>query len=90
MMNRATFVEKLTEVQHAVEQEQVLVPLQATEVDKFVAHLLPGSKQYRLVCEHPNKGNKATDARLSQATKWRSAWASREISAHGSEINGTP
>jgi hypothetical protein len=42
MMNRATFIEKLTEVQRTV--EQVLAQLQASEADKFAAHLLPSSK----------------------------------------------
>jgi hypothetical protein len=31
------------------------------ETDKFVAHLYQARKQYRLVCERPNKGNKAID-----------------------------
>ena len=29
--------------------------------DKFVAHLYQARKQYRLVCERPNKGNKAIE-----------------------------
>ena len=41
--------------------EQVLAQLQAVKVTKFVAHLYQARKQYRLVCERPNKGNKAID-----------------------------
>jgi hypothetical protein len=36
-MNRDTFIEKLTEVQETV--EQLLAQLQASEHDKFAAHL---------------------------------------------------
>ena len=58
-MNRTTFIEKLIELQRTV--EQLLAQLQASEADKFVAHLYQARKQYRLVCERPNKGNKAIE-----------------------------
>jgi predicted metal-dependent phosphoesterase TrpH len=58
-MNRATFIEKLTAVRQSV--EQLLAQLQASEADKFVAHLYQARKQYRLVCERPNKANKAIE-----------------------------
>ena len=58
-MNRATFIEKLTGVQQTV--EELLAQLQTSEADKFVAHLYQARKQYRLVCERPNKGNKAIE-----------------------------
>ena len=58
-MNRATFIEKLTEVQRNV--QQLLDQLQASEHDNFVAHLYQARKQYRLVCERPNKANKAIE-----------------------------
>jgi hypothetical protein len=58
-MNRATLIEKLTEVQRMV--EQLLAQLRASQADKFVAHLYQARKQYRLVCERPNKGNKAIE-----------------------------
>lgn len=58
-MTRATFIEKLTEVQRNV--QQLLDQLQASEADKFAAHLYQARKQYRLVCERPNKGNKAIE-----------------------------
>jgi uncharacterized protein YhaN len=55
-MNRATFIEKLTEVQKTV--EQLLAQLQVSEHDKFVAHLYHSRREYRHVCERPDKGNK--------------------------------
>jgi hypothetical protein len=58
-MNRATFLEKLSEVQQTV--GQLLTQLKASEHDKFIAHLYQARKQYRLVCERPNKGNKAVE-----------------------------
>jgi hypothetical protein len=58
-MNRTIFIEKLTEVRRTI--EQLLTQLQASEHDKFVAHLYQARKQYRLVCERPNKGNKAIE-----------------------------
>jgi hypothetical protein len=42
-VNRATFVEKLTEVQQTV--EQLLAQLQASEHDKFAAHLYRSRKE---------------------------------------------
>jgi hypothetical protein len=35
--------------------------LQSSEADKFVAQLYQARSQYRLVCERPNKGNKAIE-----------------------------
>ena len=58
-MNRATFIETLAEVQRNV--QQLLDQLQASEADKFVGHLYHARRQYRLVCERPNKGNKAIE-----------------------------
>jgi hypothetical protein len=58
----ATFIEKLTEVQQTV--AQLLAQLQASEADKFVMHLYQARKQYRLVCERPNKGNKAIEREI--------------------------
>ena len=54
-----TFIERLTEVQETV--EQLVAKLQASESDKFVAHLYQARKQYRLVSERSNKGNKAIE-----------------------------
>lgn len=58
-MNRATFIEKLTEAQRTI--EQLLAQLQASETDSFVAHLYQARKQYRLICERPNNRNKAIE-----------------------------
>ena len=70
--NRTIFIEKLTEVRRTI--EQLLTQLQASEHDKFVAHLYQARKQYRLVCERPNKSNKAIERRCFQATRSRRAW----------------
>ena len=61
-MNRATFIETLAEVQRNV--QQLLDQLQASEADKFVGHLYHARRQYRLVCERPNKGNKAIEREI--------------------------
>ena len=62
----------------------MLTQLQASEADKFVAHLYQARKHYRIVCDRPNKGNKAMSAKLSQATKSRRAWDSTVTFAPGS------
>ncbi len=55
-MNRATFIEKLTEVQKTV--EQLVAQLQASEQDKFTAHLYKARREYRHVCDRAGKGGK--------------------------------
>jgi hypothetical protein len=55
-VNRTTFIEKLTEVQRTV--EQLLTQLQASEHDKFAAHLYRSRREYRLVCQHAGKSGK--------------------------------
>ncbi|HEY5811739.1 MAG TPA: hypothetical protein VIT23_03685 [Terrimicrobiaceae bacterium] len=55
-MNRATFIEKLTEVQRTV--EQLLTQLQASEHDRFAAHLYQSRREYRHVCEIAGKSGK--------------------------------
>ena len=52
-MNREMFIAKLTEVQQTV--EQLLAQLQASEHDKFAAHLYRSRREYRLVCERAGK-----------------------------------
>ena len=59
-MNRATFIETLAELERNVLLDQ----LQASEADKFVGHLYHARRQYRLVCERPNKGNKAIEREI--------------------------
>jgi hypothetical protein len=61
-VNRATIIEKLTEVQQTV--AQLLAQLQANEAKKLVMHLYQARKQYRLVCERPNKGNTAIEREI--------------------------
>jgi hypothetical protein len=55
-MNRTTFIEKLTEVQRTV--QQLLDQLQASEHDKFAAHLYQSRREYRHVCERAGKSGK--------------------------------
>jgi hypothetical protein len=85
-MNRAIFIEKLTAVQQTV--AQLLAQLQASEADKFVAHLYQARKQYRTVCERPSKGKRRSSARLSQATSLRRASDSKATFAPGSTCCG--
>jgi hypothetical protein len=55
-MHRETFIEKLTEVQQTV--EQLLAQLQASEHDKFAAHLYRSRREYRSVCQRAGKSGK--------------------------------
>jgi hypothetical protein len=58
-MNRAAIIEQIKARQDTL--NKLLRLLQSSEADKFVAHLSQARKNYRLVCERPNKGNKATE-----------------------------
>ena len=55
-MHREVFIEKLTEVQQTV--EQLLAQLQASEHDKFAAHLYRSRREYRSVCQRAGKSGK--------------------------------
>jgi orotidine-5'-phosphate decarboxylase len=55
-MHRETFIAKLTDVQQTV--EQLLAELQASEHDKFAAHLYRSRREYRSACERAGKGGK--------------------------------
>jgi hypothetical protein len=55
-MHRETFIAKLTDVQQTV--EQLLTELQASEHDKFAAHLYRSRREYRSACERAAKGGK--------------------------------
>jgi hypothetical protein len=57
-VNRAV-IEQLKQTQEML--NKLLTLLQSSEADKFVAHLYQAPKQYRLVCERPNQGNKAIE-----------------------------
>ena len=63
-MNRATFIE--TAHRSSTERCEQLARrnYKSSEADKFVAHLYQARKQYRLVCERPNKGNKAIEREI--------------------------
>jgi hypothetical protein len=58
-MNRAAVIEQIRATQETL--NKLLALLESSEADKFVAHLYEARKQYRLVCERPNKGNKAVE-----------------------------
>ena len=82
MMHRETFIERLTEVQQIV--EQLLAQLQASEHDKFAAHLYRSRREYRSACERAGKGGKQLNAASSQLISGGAgAWASRAIPAMG-------
>jgi hypothetical protein len=55
-MHRETFIAKLTEIQQTV--EQLLAQLQASEHDKFAAHLYRARRDYRLACDSSGKSGK--------------------------------
>src|SRR5262245_41747392 len=59
IMDRTTVIEQLKATQEML--AKLLAHLESSEADKFVAHLYQARKQYRLVCERPNKGNKAIE-----------------------------
>ena len=61
-MNRAAVIEQLNATQEML--NKLLALLELSEADKFVAHLYQARKQYRRVCERPNKGNKAIEREL--------------------------
>jgi hypothetical protein len=52
-MHRETFIAKLTEIQQNA--GQLLSQLQASEHDKFAAHLYRSHREYRLDCDHAGK-----------------------------------
>ena len=58
-MNRTAVIGQLKATHETL--AKLLELLQSSEVDKFVAHLYQARKQYRRVCERPNKGNKAIE-----------------------------
>jgi hypothetical protein len=61
-MNRAAVIEQLKATQQML--SKLLALLESSEADKFVAHLYQAQKQYRLVRERPNKGNKPIEREL--------------------------
>ena len=61
-MNRTAMIEQLKQTQEMI--AKLLSLFDAGEADKFAAHLYQSRRQYRLVCERPNKGNKAIEREL--------------------------
>ena len=55
-MNREMFISKLTEVQQTV--DHLLAQLQASEHDRFAAHLYRSRREYRSVCQRAGKSGK--------------------------------
>ena len=60
--------------------------LEAGEADKFAAHLYQSRRQYRRISERPNKGNKAIEREISQATRSRRARIQRRLSRLGALV----
>ena len=67
MMNRAAFIEKLTEIQRTV--ERLLAQLQASEHDAFAAHLYQSRREYRSACDHSGKSGKQIERCLISTFK---------------------
>jgi hypothetical protein len=59
---RAAVIEQIKATQETL--SKLLVLLELSEADKFIAHLYQARKHYRLICERPNKGNKATEREI--------------------------
>lgn len=86
IMKRAAVVEQLKQTQEVL--AKLLALLEAGEADKFAAHLYQSRRQYRRVSERPNKGNKATEREVIQATKSRRVSGSTATFAFGSTCCG--
>ncbi len=67
MMNRAAFIEKLTEIQQTV--EHLLAQLQSSEHDAFAAHLYQSRREYRLACDSSGKSGKQIERCLISTFK---------------------
>ena len=58
-MDRAPRVKQLRQTREVL--DKTLALLESNDADKFVSQLCQAQKQYRVVCERPNKGNKAIE-----------------------------
>jgi hypothetical protein len=74
-VNRETFIAKLTEVQQTV--EQLLAQLQASEHDKFAAHLYRSRREYRSACDRPERVARQSSGASSRPSRLSGAWASK-------------
>ena len=91
IMNRAAVIEQLKATQSDAQQAAGAVTIQ-----KFVAHPYQARKQYRLVCERPNKGNKAIERevissyQVAQSLKFNGGFRAWEhllrIGAYGASV----
>ena len=61
-MNRTAVIEQLKQARNIL--DNLLALFEASEVDRFAAHLVQSLRQYRRTCERPNKGNKAIERSL--------------------------
>jgi hypothetical protein len=61
-MNRTVIIEQLKATLETLSKPLAL--LQSSEADRSLAHLYPARRQYRRVCERPNKGNKAIEREI--------------------------
>jgi hypothetical protein len=58
-MNRAAVIVQLKQAREIL--DRLLSLLEASETDKFAAHLYQSRRQYRQTCQRPSKGNKAVE-----------------------------
>jgi hypothetical protein len=66
-MHRETFITKLTEIQENA--GQLLSQLQASEHDKFAAHLYRARREYRSACDSSGKSGKQIERCLISTFK---------------------
>lgn len=66
-MNRAAVIAQLKAAEETI--AKLVALLESSAADKFVAHLYQARKQYRLVCERPNNGNKAIEREVIASFK---------------------
>ena len=66
-MHRETFIAKLTEIRQTV--DQLLAQLQASEHDRFAAHLYRSRREYRLDCDHAGKSGEQIERCLISTFK---------------------
>ena len=81
-MHREAFIEKLTEIQQNV--EQLLAQLQASEHDKFAAHLYRSRREYRSACQRAGKSGKQIERGVISTFQLPGASDSRVTFANGS------
>jgi hypothetical protein len=65
-MHRETFIAKLNEIQQTA---GLLSQLQASEHDKFAAHLYRSRREYRLACDQSGKSGKRIERCLISTFK---------------------